>query len=305
MRSRRLRGAGRSHNGSITVEQMMGTVRRFAIPLALGVIIGYIWSGSAVATPVASARSEPLASHSTASASLAPGAAATPSAPSSGSSTAPAAAFATPEDAIAQYVAGVAAGDFDQILSASAIDQMAAGYHFDRAAARFNAFLFGTMSAPATNSFYQAINRGFERTAIARYVLLLTYSLLSSEQIDITPIAPVDLERAQQFIAEVDPSRLHGLSLVEARFPNAKLATDPKLLSSFQAIADVWGADELTQRAALISLDGNDYVIGFTLLRYGPTWLVMNQTAPLLSLPSTGVAVPATQAEFEALTSDR
>jgi len=54
----------------------------------------------------------------------------------------------------------------------------------------------------------------------------------------------------------------------------------------------VQGADELTERVALVMLEGQGYLVGFTLLRYGDGWKVSSQSPPLAGTPSTGVATP-------------
>jgi hypothetical protein len=215
-------------------------------------------------------------------------------------STEPAHGSATPEDAVTAYIHGVAANDFGQVLSACAVDEMAAGYRFDLAATRLNAFIFSTMWAPASYSFYEQINVALEQGQLARAVMFLSYSLLASEPLDPGSIVtPVDEARAQQFVSEVDPAQLAGLSVVDIAFPKASLEQSPKLLANYDASAKTYSADEQTERVALVSLDGRDYVVGFTLLRYGTQWFVAYPTSPLYGLSPTGIAEPTTQADFE------
>jgi hypothetical protein len=224
-----------------------------------------------------------------------------------GSPAAPGAAtygFATPEDAAEAYLAGVAANDFNAVLAACGVEEMASGYRFDLAAVRFNAIIVSTMWAPATNPFYAQINSAIGQGQLARQVMFLSYSLLASEPLDPgSVISPVDDARAQQFIDEVDPAQLAGLTVMDVRFPKASLEHDPRLVANYDAIAKVYSADEQTERVALVSLNGKDYVVGFTLLRYGTSWLVASQVSNLYGLSPTGVAEPTTQAEFEDQTS--
>jgi hypothetical protein len=217
---------------------------------------------------------------------------------------APAHGFASPEDAATAYIAAVAANDFDQVLATCAVDEMAAGYRFDLAAERLNAFVFSTMWAPATYPFYEQINAALEQGQIARVVMFLSYSLLASEPLDPgSVITPVDEAKAQQFVSEVDPAQLANLSVVEVRFPKASLEHDPKLVANQETFARIYSADEQTERVALVTLDGKDYAVGFTLLRYGSEWFVANQNSPLYGLSPAGIAEPTTQAEFEDQTS--
>ncbi len=218
--------------------------------------------------------------------------------------------FATPEDAVQAYLAGIASNDFDAVLAACATQEMAQGYRFDLAAPYYSIIDFNNMWAPATNSFYQQINASLAQGQIARAVMYLSYSLLLADNPDFsdavengTIVTKVDEAKAQEFMSAVDPQKLSGLSIVEIRFPKASLENDPRLLKSDDAIAKIYSADERTERVALVALNGKDYVVGFTLLRYGSEWFVEYPTSALYGLGSTGIAMPTTQTEFEDQTS--
>jgi len=209
--------------------------------------------------------------------------------------------FATPEDAIHAYLAGVADADVEGILRASAIDELSAGFDLARYADRYRALLVATTLAPSGYPFYVELNRARQTERILGEVQLLAYSLLSSQTIDETSI-PVDKAWADTFSAEVDPARLAGLTVTDIRFPNARFEHDPKYLSGAAAQAAVYGADELTERLALVSLDGHLYQVGFTLLRYGAGWKVYQQSSSLAGMGGLGTAVPTTVEDFDRLT---
>jgi hypothetical protein len=223
------------------------------------------------------------------------------SSPATGSAP-PASGAATPDDAVAQYVAAVAARDVEGLMGICAADQIASGYRFDLAAERLRSFAFVTMLAPGSDPFYAEVNRGIQRGLIARTVMLLSYSLLSSETVDGRVIAPVDEERIRRFLADVDSDRLAGLTLLDSRFPKASMERDPRLLANYETQATIYGADEVTERGALVSFEAKEYVLGFTLIRYGSSWSVAMQSSPLLGTPPFGAAEPTTREEFESLT---
>jgi hypothetical protein len=214
-----------------------------------------------------------------------------------------AAVFPTPEDAIRQYMTGVAEAEVSTILQTCAIDEMSAGFRFDLMAERLQAFVLQSSVAPAEYPFYADINRTLHSDAVLHQVLMLSYSLLSSEQIDGRTIAPVDKARADTFVTQVDPSRLAGLTVEDIRFPNAKLEHESRYLASAAANASIYGADEQTQRLVLFSFDGKTYDIGFTLLRYGSGWKVSYQDSVLAGTNSLGTAQPTTVEEFDRVTS--
>ena len=104
-------------------------------------------------------------------------------------------------------------------------------------------------------------------------------------------------------IANFDPSRLAGLTVVDGRYPNAKFEHDARNVANGAAVATIYGADELTERLALISLDGKLYEVGFTLLRYGDDWRISSQTSALGNTAAVGTAAPTTQDDYDRETS--
>jgi hypothetical protein len=211
--------------------------------------------------------------------------------------------LATPEDAIRAYLAGVAAADVTRVLDASAVDQMSSGFQFDLQVDRLQAMQLTQSLAPATDPFYVGVNQAVQRSWLLGQVRNLAYSLLSTEAIDGNIIVPADTARAEAFAASVDPSRLSGLTVQDIRFPNAALEHDARYLANAATLAGIYGADEMTERLALVSLDGTSYTIGFTLLHYGDDWRVSSQSSALAGTSALGTAQPTTAQEYDRLTS--
>lgn len=227
---------------------------------------------------------------------------ATASTPGSAASAAATSAVrATPEDAVRQYLVGVAANDADEVLQACAIDEVATHFQFDLQAERLQAILPTTFLLPSSYQFYAGLNRYAQAYQIFVELRGLSYSLLSSHPVDQT-ITPVTADQAQQLVKDLDPSHLAGLTVVSVKFPIAKFATDAHTLSNFAAEAKVYGADELTERLALLQLNGQYYAVGFTLVRYGSDWKVLNQVSNLAGMPATGAAQQTTPGDFSATT---
>ena len=211
--------------------------------------------------------------------------------------------FQAPEDAVRAYLAGVAAASTASILGASAIAEVSAGYRFDLMAERLGVFSFPTDLAPAEYPFFADVDQARQAARILGQVQLLAYSLLSGEAIDDKPVVPVDKAHVEAFERSVDPARLSGLSVVDIRFPDATFAHNAKYLANAAASAAVYGADELTERLALVSFEGNLYEVGFTLVRYGDHWKVLGQTSALANTSGLGTAQPTTLEEFDQQTS--
>jgi hypothetical protein len=206
---------------------------------------------------------------------------------------------ATPEDAVSAYVSALAAGDVDGILAASAVDEMADGFDFEAYTERLQALALMTSMAPAEYPMFRTVNRYQQAGMILGQVRSLVYQLLSDERIDGAVIAPVDAERIAAFVAAVDPSQLAGLSIVDVGLPEPDVLSSQRYIETVKGLAAAYGADEMTERLALIDLGGETYGLGFTLLRYGDDWLVSSQSSPIGGTSSLGTAEPMTQAEFD------
>ncbi len=220
-------------------------------------------------------------------------------APASTSAAIPAATYATPEDAVTAYLTGVARADPAAILAASAVDEMSAAFQFGLYVDRLKVMMLTQSMAPATDPFYIQINRSWETTQILTRVRNLAYSLLSTEKVDGSVIV-ADKAKADAFAAQVDPKGLAGLTVKEVRFPRASMKNNARLLGNEAALAKVYGADEATERVALIALGQNTYAVGFTLLRYGTSWKVSDQSSALAGSDPLGTAKAISQADFDA-----
>lgn len=208
----------------------------------------------------------------------------------------------TPEDAVTTYVAAIAANDVDAILATTAVDEMAAGFDFQASTERLQAMVLMNSLAPAEYPMFGALNRYQQASWILGQVRNLVYGLLSDEEVDGRVITPVDADQIAAFVAAVDPTRLAGLRVLDVRFPVPDMATNERYLANNAALAAIYGADEMTERLALIELDGQTHALGFTLLRYGDAWKVSSQSAPIAGTSSFGTAQPMTREEYDELT---
>ena len=66
-------------------------------------------------------------------------------------------------------------------------------------------------------------------------------------------------------------------------------------------LAEIYGADESTERVVLFSFRSSYYYVGFTLLRYGENWKISSQTSPMANVSALGVPEKTTKQEFESM----
>jgi len=215
-----------------------------------------------------------------------------------------AAGFATPEDAVRAYLAGVADADVDAVLATAAVDEAAENFDFEAQADRLQILLL-LNPAPAQYPFYQDLNRSWFSQRLLGQTQTLSYSLLSTREIQGAPI-PIDPGEASEFVGEVDPSRLAPLGVVDIKPPRASFEDDPDRRENALKTAAIFGADDDVQRVALVKLGDQHYEVGFELLQYDDGWKVLFQTASLASPPLdvSGAALPITPEEFDAQTSE-
>ncbi len=211
--------------------------------------------------------------------------------------------FKTPEEAVTYYLEGVARNDVRKILQASAIKEMGEKFKFALYAERLHAII-PTYLAPAEYPFYAEINKEQVSTQILNQVKSLSYSLLSGEQLE-GSVIPADAGRADRFIKDVDPQRLSKLEVKKISLPNKTVMNEAGYVENAARVAKGYGADEATERLALISFGQNYYYLGFTLLRYGASWKIANQVSPLAGTSALGTAQQTTEEEFERLTTGR
>jgi hypothetical protein len=213
---------------------------------------------------------------------------------------APAADLASPDEAIAAYLAGVATADLGAIRATLAAPDVAEHLDFVAMAGRVGAW-GPSMMGPSAGALFTGLNRLHQTAQVLGQTRILVYSLLTDIELDGTMVQ-VDEAWAGAFVAALDQSRLAGLTLVAVGFPGAALATDQRVLDNFAALAAVWGADELTERVVLVVFEGATYAIGFTVVRYGRQWRISSQSSALAGTSALGAALPTTAEHFAALT---
>jgi len=209
--------------------------------------------------------------------------------------------YSTPEAAITAYLDGIKQQNVSAIFIASAVNEPAQQFDFQAYADRLQAMPLLTSPAPAEYPFYVKMNRVRRQNEVLSQVRNLAYSLLSTETIDGSLVANPGTERVQAFVTDVDPSRLSGIELVKIGIPSPDLLSSTRFQENAAKQAAIYGADELTERVALLSFEDKDYLLGFTLLRYGDSWKIMYQTSNLAGTSTLGTVEPTTPDEFAGL----
>lgn len=213
--------------------------------------------------------------------------------------------FATPEEAVVAYMAGVAEADMGRILATVAIDEASAGMDFAAQIDRTQFFGLATIGAPAEYQLFVDVNRAAHTNRVALQVRNLAYGLLSGEVGDSADmLLDVDQEWAESFITSVDPSGLAAISLLDVGVPMPELIESPEFERHSVERANNLGGDEWTERVALYSLGDQLFYSGLSLIRYGDAWKVYDQTSALTGTDPAGFPKATTQAEYDDLTAE-
>ncbi|MEO8393813.1 MAG: hypothetical protein ABI700_12550 [Chloroflexota bacterium] len=207
--------------------------------------------------------------------------------------------FKTPEDAITLYMQGIAESDIDKILQACAINEMSENFKLDLSIARIGVLDPYQSQAPSDYAFYAEMNKAQQSARILSQVRLFTFSLLSSEDIASGTIIRMDEARTAQFIKDVDPARLAQIEVKKIGIPFPRIIESANYVENTTKLAQVYGADEYSERVVLFQFEGNDYGAGFTLLRYGENWKIMSASSPVANLVPSGATGKITEADFE------
>lgn len=205
----------------------------------------------------------------------------------------------TPEDAVREYLAGVADADVERILAATAVGEISTSARFDLLVERLDGFYPTMQFAPAGYPFFADITNARLTGDILDQVRFLAYGLLSDEPIG-DAIVSTEMEQdprswAESFIAEVDPTRLANLEVLEVRPAFSEMEEDEFYQRLAARRVAIVGADDTTERVALISFEGERYLLGFTLYRYGAEWLVASQHSPLAGTNTVGIPQPVSE----------
>ena len=211
-----------------------------------------------------------------------------------------AAVFSTPEDAIAWYIEGLAQADTDRILQACAVEEISQNFRLDEYSEWVGSFAT-SMYSHSDYPFWAQIGRAEVSATVLRQVKMLAYSLLSSERLGEDGAVFLGDEAEETmggFIRDIDPARLSGLEVEMIAPADRASMSGQRYLDYVTEAARCYGADEATDRVALLSIEGKYYYAGFYLLRYGANWKIAGSSS-LVNTEPPGWAQETTVEEFE------
>lgn len=206
--------------------------------------------------------------------------------------------FATPEEAIGHFCQGLAAQDFQGALEACAISEQAEGFDFPGWVDRMKAHVPLANPAPATSGLYKELNEAAIAGSFAGQIKMLLYSFFVTAGLEGSSVAPADRAYALEFQEAVAAEQLAGLRLLRVDPPKKAVLESEKNRENFARMAEIYGAQEMTERIVLYELGGRTFLGGFGLYRYGSGWKICRLHSSLAGLSPTGAAVEASPEEY-------
>ncbi|WP_160008263.1 hypothetical protein [Rhizobium sp. 18055] len=205
---------------------------------------------------------------------------------------------ATPEKAISAHIDAIAHQDFKAVIATTTVDKMSAQSDFVAAASRLQ-MLSASYPMPPTDPLFVDINRAKFTSQISEQVQLLIYGLMTTTDFVNSSTVRVDAAGINGFVDSLRADRLKGLSLLKIGIPNPRIMNSKMHQANMALLAGNNGADEMTERVALLSFEGSQYAIGFTVLRYGDDWAILSQTSIAAATSSLGKPRRMSSADFD------
>lgn len=143
--------------------------------------------------------------------------------------------------------------------------------------------------------------------AAGQLVTFVTAFLIGPAETTRLGQGPRDANAAAKVIATLqgmDWNKLRGLKVVRVDVPHKPLMSRADVIQLLKEQGAVWGAEDLTERIALVQLGDEHYICGFSILKYGSSWRLKDLTSNIASESGYRLGVPEkiTPEEFEAFT---
>lgn len=197
--------------------------------------------------------------------------------------------FATPESAISYFLYSLKENDLRKAFAACAIDEYSQGFDFEAYTNRMNAFIFYSSPAPSDYPFYIELTKCERMAHLSKQIKFFCFSLFATEKEYHTAITDPTKERIAAFIRTSNPAGLSGLEIISIDKP--ELVEHERHKSNEKTRAKCFGAQDGTERIALLKLNGEFYYSGFHLLQYKKSWKIDELYSSLVGTSPLGEAV--------------
>lgn len=201
------------------------------------------------------------------------------------------ATYVTPEEAVEGYITTIIAKDFQTALRFYPAEQIEE--KFDKAAYKKRCQMDYSLSFEEEKSDF-----AFKTGYFAVSFLL--------DEITVEPDTEINIEWFERFFEGTDMDKLEDLKIIRIDSPYLRscdiLADEDE---NFKTIGEMWGANDYTERIALVSHNDKTYMVGFTLIKYDDSWSIKSTYSNYVNIPSSGGAQPITEEYMQYIKPDK
>lgn len=194
--------------------------------------------------------------------------------------------FNTPEKAIAYFMKSLINNKVKNAFKACAINDYSENYNFSAFSRQLNSISYLESMAPSEYELYVELNKIQCLARIGKQIKLFYYSILSGESDLLDPKNNPINEQIEKFIQAVDPKRLSVLEVISIDKPS--LVDDERYKKNASAASRCFGANDATERVALLKFNNDFYILGFHLFKFGSSWKIASLCSPIANTPMYG-----------------
>lgn len=191
--------------------------------------------------------------------------------------------YASPEEAVEDYLDGLKNMDLEQMMGTFAVETFIENYDFEGQLNRMKMYLPSmTVKLPDVNEFTTALNVESRRSEIANAILSQYVSLcMPGTSLGSSPALPLADEAEVnafigEFTANLEKPDFATLKFVAFLPPEAvdERYSDEANIDNIAKQAQIYGADKLESRVAVFELDGKEYMLCVDVADYGGKWRI-------------------------------
>ena len=194
--------------------------------------------------------------------------------------------FNTPEKAITYFMKSLINNKINNAFKACAINDYSENYNFNAFSRQLDSISHLQSMAPSEYEPYVELNKIQSLARIGKQIKLFYYSILSSESDLLDHKNKPFNGQIEKFIQAVDPKRLSVLEVISIDKPS--LVDDERYKKNASASSQCFGADDATERVALLKYNNDFYILGFHLFKFGSSWKITSLCSPIANTPMYG-----------------
>ncbi|RPJ75412.1 MAG: hypothetical protein EHM20_08975 [Alphaproteobacteria bacterium] len=178
-----------------------------------------------------------------------------------------------PENVIKSYFSETKKQNLSGLISFFAIDKYINNFNFKHYSQELGIITPTSQLLPEQYSIYQELNKYFRSSQVTNQVRVYLLTIISNNDDIHLPITVNNGSTIDSFIQNINPQILSSLKLLYIRNPTKKL--DPVGINEiFIKQARRIGAEDSSERVALIQIENTTFMVPFRFIKYNNEWYI-------------------------------